>query len=327
MDNSGQLTFSDDPLLNGINEIYQLLEDGSFGAAIEKIDALMDIDPDYPGLIECYRTGKFWHSRDRELKGLGRGKESADFLMEQWNVFEDYSAEKNIRQFTAYRSAMRYVFFRAADHYKVAFSENQDTSNNFNLLLNLGDCFLRLEEYKHAIETLEFAKSSYKSSARLLSILGESYYHSDDIPKSLLHFREAFCADPSEINLDLIKAKPILEIIDKIRQRRGNTGDIREWIPVFGFIGDIFYVRRNLSKHQVQNIEREVYTLELAYQKMSHDQLESSNVLPRLMTKYLLLRDYYEFQNYSLDTLVQIRDRLLEINRGLFQDFLNSKKL
>ncbi|MBN1534366.1 MAG: hypothetical protein JXA20_16960 [Spirochaetes bacterium] len=327
MDNSGQLTFSDDPLLTGINEVYQLVESGSFAAAVEKVDELMNVDPDYPGLIDCYRIAKFWHNRDREMGTLRRGKETAEFFMREWNLFEEYVAEKEMRHSGAYRAAMRNVFFRASDHYRVAFTEHQDTSNDFNLLLNLGDCFLRLEEYSQAIETLEYARSSFRSSARLLGILGEAYFHTEDLPKSLLCFREAFCTDPSEINLDLIRAKPVLDVVEIVKRERGQVQDIREWVPVYGFIRDVFYVRRNLNKHQVQILEKEVYNLELGYQKMSRDQLDSSSLLPRLITKYLLLRDYYEFQKYSFDTLAQIRDRLLQIDRGLFQEFFNSKKL
>ncbi len=327
MDNNGQLTFSDDPLLNGINEVYQLIENGSFADAVVKIDELMDVDPDYPGLVDSYRIAKFWHNRDREMGALLRGKEIAEFLMSEWSVFEEYADEREMRSSAAYRFAMRNVFFRAADHYRIAFSEHQDTTNDFSLLLNLGDCFLRLEEYTQAIDTLEYAKNSYKSSARLLAILGEACYHTGDLPKSLLYFREAFCSDPSEINLELLKSKPVREVLGLIKKERGEVQNLAEWVPVYAFIHDVFYVRKNISKHQVQMLEREVYSLETAYQKMSRDQLETSTLLPRLITKYLLLRDYYEFQNYSFDTLVQIRDRLLQIDRPLFQEYFNKKKL
>ena len=327
MDNSGQLTFSDDPLLNGINEVYQLIENGEFSSAAEKIDSLMNMDPEYPGLIDCFRTAKFWNIRVKELKGLAQGKESAEFLMKQWDSFDEYAAEKEMKDSSSYGAVMRYVFFKAADHYKIAFKSELDTSDNFNLLLNLGDCFLRLEEYRSTIDTLEFAKNSYKSNARLLATLAVAYFHVDELPKCLLYFREAFISEPTEINLDLIKVKPINEIIDIINKVKGGVKDVREWIPVFGFIKDIFYVRRNISKHQVQSIEKEIYNLELNYHKMSREQLESTNVLPRLITKYLVLRDYYEFQNYSFDNLAQIRDRLLQIDKGLFQEYFNSKKI
>ena len=36
MDKNGQLTFSDDPILNGINEVYQLIEKGEFAAGGDK---------------------------------------------------------------------------------------------------------------------------------------------------------------------------------------------------------------------------------------------------------------------------------------------------
>lgn len=210
MDKDGQLTFSDDPLLNGINEVYQFIESGNFAGAVEKLDILMNIDPDYPGLIEGYRTARFWNNREKELNALQDGKDTADFLMKQWKIFEEYAYEKDITKSTSYSAVMKYIFFKASEHYKISFKKQEGNTNNFDLLLNLGDCFLRLKEYKNTVETLEYARNSYKSSARLLSILGEAYYHLQDIPKCLLYFREAFFINPSEIELSMIQAKPII---------------------------------------------------------------------------------------------------------------------
>lgn len=326
MDKNGQLTFSDDPILNGINEVFQLIEKGEFAAAVAKIDELMDIDADYPGLIDAYRVAKFWHNREKEIKTLEEGKETAEYLMKQWEVFNEYSESKNLTSSSAFKSSMRYIFFKAADHYKFAFREQQDTSSNFQFLLNLGDCFLRLEEYSLAIETLEFAKGSYKSNARLMAILGEAYFHTGDVSKSLLSFREAFFVDPAEIDLSILKAKPILDLVDAVKKARADFKDIAEWIPIYGFISDVFYVKRNLSAHQVEGIEKDIYNLEVTFQKMNRSQVESSNIVPRLINKYLWLLDYYTLQNYNFDTITQIRERLLNIDRELFQEYFSKKK-
>ncbi|MBN2159120.1 MAG: hypothetical protein JW807_06975 [Spirochaetes bacterium] len=326
MDKNGQLTFSDDPILNGINEVYQLVEKGDFAAAVSKIDELMDIDADYPGLIEAYRVAKFWHNREKEIKVLEEGKETAEYLMRQWELFNEYAESKNLTASSAFKASMRYIFIKAADHYKFAFREQQDTSSNFHFLLNLGDCFLRLEEYNLAIETLEFARSSYKSNARLMAILGEAYFHIGDISKSLLSFREAFFIDPSEIDITILKAKPINELAAIVKNQRGDLQDIAEWMPIYGHINDIFYVKRNLSAHQMESIEKDIYNLEVTYQKMNKSQVETSNIIPRLINKYLWLLDYYTLQNYNFDNISQIRERLLAIDPGLFQEYFSKKK-
>ncbi len=326
MDKDGQLTFSDDPILNGINEVYQLVERGDFGRAVEMVDELMDIDADYPGLIEAYRVAKFWQNRQKEIVELEEGKETAEYLMGQWEVFSEYAEGKGMTASSSYRAAMRFVFFKAADHYQYAFREQQDTSKNFQFLLNLGDCFLRLEEYGKAIETLEFAKSSYRSNARLMAILGEAYFHTGDLPKSILCFREAFFIDPAEIDLSVLRAKPILDLVEIVHTERPGARDVAEWIPVYGFIHDIFYVKRNLNAHQVETIERDIYNLEVTFQKMNRTQVETSNIMPRLLNKYLWLLDYYTLQNYNFDNITQIRERLLNIDRELFQGHFTGKK-
>ena len=56
---NGQLTFSDDPLLQGTNEMYMFIESGDFSLAVKKLDELLTINPEYPGLAESYRVARF----------------------------------------------------------------------------------------------------------------------------------------------------------------------------------------------------------------------------------------------------------------------------
>ena len=85
--------------------------------------------------------------------------------------------------------------------------------------------------------------------------------------------------------------------------------------PYTDIINDIFYVKRNLSAHQVETIQKDIYNLEVTYQKMNKGQVEGSNILPRLINKYLWLLDYYTLQSYNFDNVTQIRDRLVNIDR------------
>ena len=321
MDDNGQLTFSDDPLLRESAEVYQYISEGNFREAVKIADQLMNINPDYPGLVEAYRTSKFWSNREKEIYTIGEGKRCADFLMKEWKVFEDYASDKDMQSSSAYKSAMRYIFFKASEQYKIAFKHNEETDNNFELLINLGECFLRLKEYKYAIETLEFAMSSYKSDAKLLFILGESYYHIDDIPKCLLYMRDAFQVDPSQIDITLIEAKPILEIIEAVNNSGRDIKDIREWIPVFGYLTDVFYVRRNLSKHQIESLQREVFNLEKSLSILSIDDIDATNIIPRLLNKYIWLLDYYQHQNVNAENSGEIKNRLLSLDKDLFDEF------
>lgn len=324
MDKNGQMTFSDDPMLNENGEIYQLISEGNFREAIKKLDKLMNINPDYPGLVESYRTAKFWNNREKDIKKTEQGKTTADFLMEEWAIFDDYASSKNMQSSSAYKSAMKYIFFRASENYKIAFQRNEGTGSRLELLIKLGECFLRLGEYQFAVETLEHARNSYSANAKMMFILGTSYYHLDDIPKSLLFFKEAFLIDPSELNLSLIDVKPINDIINTIKGSGRTYRDIREWIPVYGFITDIFYVRRNINKHQMELLKNEVLSLEKNYVKLNSEEIESTNILPRMLNKYLWLLDYYIHQNINFENSGQIRERLLTLDRELFEEFLSS---
>lgn len=325
MDNNGQLTFSDDSVLNESNNAYLLLEDGNFNDAVMRFDTLMSSNPDYPGVVDGYRTAKFWLNRSGELHLLPDGRETADFLMIQWGAYDEYATEKDMQSSSAYKAVMKFIFNAASEHYKRAFQEQEDPSGNLDLLLNLGYCFLRLREYRNVIGILENARSSYSADAMHLATLAEAYFHVDEKPRSLLLFREAFLVNPSGIDLSLIEALPVKQILDAITASGRQFQDVREWISVYGFVTDVFYVRKNLSRHQTDSLEREIYNLELSFQKLNRDQIDSTNVLPRLLTRYLWMYEFYEVQQYNFSNLVEIRDRLLALDRELFEEYFKNR--
>ena len=324
--NDRQMTFSENSFINLLNEGYSLICEGDFHEAVKKLEVLMSKEPDFPGLIDAYRTARFWYNRTDELNSMSLGKKMADFLMSEWSVYDEYAKENGAFNSNAYKAVMTYIFSKASENYRDAFMKQEESTDDVNLLLNLGSCFLRLGEYQKAVDTLEYAGKAYNTSARLLSILAEANFHLGDVAKSLWYFREAFFIDPSEIDLELIKAEPVKRLYDLVVQNCSSALDPREWIPVFGFIYDIFYVRKNLQERQVNIIKDDLYRLEVNFQRMNRDQIEVSNVLPRLLNRYLWLLDYYEFQNYSYENINEIKTRLLNIEPNLFEEYFTKSR-
>jgi len=321
------MTFADDPISGRINAANQMIQDGKFREAVENLEKLKDIDPDYPGFLASYRTARFWLNRNDEISYMPEGKKTADFLMTEWENYEEYARNKNMLNTSSYRAAMMNIYYAASRHYGISFMKQENTASvNFDLLLKLGACFIKLGNYKKAVETLEYAVNSYNAHAGLLSMLAESFYHLGEIPKSLWYFKEAFFWDPSLINLDLITAEPVERLVNFIRENRKNCYDTREWIPVYGFITDILYVRKDIHERQVEFIKEQIYSLEVNFHKMNREQIESSNVLPRLLTRYLWILEYFEFQKYSFENIGQIRDRLLQIDRPLFEEYFRKER-
>jgi hypothetical protein len=54
---------------------------------------------------------------------------------------------------------------------------------------------------------------------------------------------------------------------------------------------------------------------------MNSDDIEATNIMPRVINKYLWLLDYYEHQNINFENSEQIKSRLLSLDKNLFQDF------
>ena len=321
MEKDGQLTFSDDTAVAASNEALSYMETGDFARAFDRVDPVLTADPNHPGLAEIYRAARFWITRMEEASKKPQGKDRANFLMDQWTFFTDYVKDKGGIESAAYKAAQKFIFFSACEEYKEAFRQNENPTEKFENLINLGVCFITLGEYRNAIETLEYARSSHRADSRLTSLLAESYFHAGDVPKSLLLFREAFSGEPSQIDLSLISAPPIKEIIDAAKKIKPRATELREWIPVIGYITEVFYVKRQISIQQFENLKRDVLTLERSFQSLSPEQRDVSNVTPRLLNKYLWLYDYFAFQTRSSEHCSQIRDRICAIDARLFTDF------
>jgi tetratricopeptide (TPR) repeat protein len=151
--------------------------------------------------------------------------------MHQWNEFDAWSRERQSAETSSWQAARKFVFFTASEHYAIAFRNDQSPTDNFSLLLNLGVFFITLREYRRCIETLEYARAPFNGNARIVAMLAESYFHTGEISKSLLYFREAFLIDPAEIDLDLLTAQPLRDALELTRSHKPDPAQQKEWLP------------------------------------------------------------------------------------------------
>ncbi len=327
MDSNEQLQFDEQPEVPGFSDACLFLETGDFEPAFKLFVELLDRYPDNRLVEDGYRTVRFWLNRVQELASLEEGRSAADFLMNEWELFKAYAKDKITAQARPYLSVEKFVYYTASNHYQTAFQNEDNPAASYNLLYNLAVCFIKLSDFSHALEILEFARSSFATDARILSLLGESYFNMREFPRALLLFREAFFYDPCEIDLSLIKAEPIKKLHRISIEEKSGWGDPREWIPVFGHLTEIFFSRRHLNGNHISNIMRDIYNLEKNYQSMSVDRIRATNVLPRLINRYLWLFDYYKEQQHDFDNLSEIRSRLLEIDKKLFEPYFKNLSL
>ena len=54
---------------------------------------------------------------------------------------------------------------------------------------------------------------------------------------------------------------------------------------------------------------------------MNKDKIAETNIIPRLINKYLWMLDYFEQQNYDFESITDIRKRLIKLDKELFEDY------
>jgi len=168
-----------------------------------------------------------------------------------------------------------------------------------DLMLKISRCYRELRMEDKAIDILEEVRSYNQTDSVVLSILGDLYFQMGDIDRAKLFFREAFFWDPQRIELDEVRCPIVKTLMKTVKTNDYRNEEVNEWIPVYGAIENIFDVRRELSKEEVDILIRRIQALESDFLKHR----EWRNITePRLINSYLWLIDYYylQLEDYEL---------------------------
>lgn len=94
-----------------------------------------------------------------------------------------------------------------------------------------------------------------------------------------------------------------------------------EWIPIYGVLLNIFDVKREINQDELARLNQKAQELENEFYMKQFD--DKKIIEPRLINHYFWLLDYYTLQNKNKDYIKIYLNKLKDINRNIYEKYLN----
>ncbi len=293
----------------------KLLGNGDFKSALQYFSEMLDNNPDHLNAQCGYRIANFWFNRLDILHKKAKDEKYIEQLMNQWEVFEDYTDKYDLQTSEVYPGILRFMHRQVSSILPFLTSEQRSLENQHGILTKIGEIFLQEKDWDYAIQALEAARTLRKDDALILAYLGEAYYQADNNHRAMVMLREAFFINPERIPLHLLNNTPTQKILAEMKESGIKNQDLAEWLPVFGALLGVFTVKRSLSNSQLQDLNRNTMNLEEAYRNNS----DHSKILPRLLNHYLWLLDYFFIQDKNNMAISEIVSRVKSLDERVYE--------
>lgn len=317
---NAQLRFDDNPLVLIFNNALTYIREAKFDKALEMMENVLHNNADFPAVVEAIKSIKFWENRWLKIMRQPLGKEQADLLINEWNNYLNFiKSFKLTENFNKVFVTFKNLIYKKIIKNLILEFEKSDVPS-LDLLKKLGSIFFEIEDYNKAIEILEYAKKFNSKDSFILSLLAESYYFTGNEKEALLLFKEAFFYEPSKIDLSLLKSDPIKKLKEVILNDGIPEKYLSEWIPVYGTVLNIFNIRREISKDEINKIISDADEIEM---ELNNPHLNKEIAIPRLINKYLWIIEYYFFQLSNKNYTRIYLNKLKNINFKIYEKYLN----
>jgi tetratricopeptide (TPR) repeat protein len=309
-----QLTFRENDIAQILNRVYLSFKEGAFAGAIELLEKALAIDFEYQDVTNALKCANFWHECLLRVSAIAGDYEKGEHYLNQWKLFSGMVARMREPSERCLFTLKYFVFGRALEHYLALLSEGD--VGDPEILLRIGRCHKCRGSYENAQRFLELASQVKRNDGAILAELADCYALVNEDRAAKAFFREAFFLDPGGVELSYLESPLILRLIERLRERFGDT-DVREWIPIYGNIYGLFNVKRELRPLELGRLKQTIHQLE----REAED--GSSRRQPRLINHYLWLIDHYLSSGEERARVEEILARIRELDPEVFAEYTN----
>ncbi len=282
----------------GIKESLKYIEEGNPEKAQKITASLFETELECPELSYTNRSCYFWIETSRRLQDVTDSYELGIRLLSEWKNFQIFLSRDGYIYEPAYTSFKIGFFKTALKHYTKLIQECQSGSQNLikdpvrraEIYRNAGICWKKLGNFDDARACLTEANNINSNMASVVAELADCYALCGEDKFAKVLFREAFFIDPEDVDIDFLDSELIKCLIQETIQK-GYTGKVLHyWIPVFGILGGIFNIKRELTSQEVGRLRQNIFAMESEYK----DPACNGDVLvPQLLNNYFWLVDHY----------------------------------
>ena len=289
-----------------MKEVLEYLKQGNPFEAQKLISSLFENDLDSKELIYTNKCCIFWIDSINRLRGIEDSYERSENLLGEWKNFMAFiSREKESFQ-PALFAVQQGFFSNALNNFEKLLDE-RDAFQKAEIYRKTGICYKKLGDFEHARAFLTEANNIYPNLASVLAELADCYSLCGEDKFGKVLFREAFFADPGNIDLDFLDSELIKCLIEKTKIKGHSGKSLQYWIPVYGVLSGVLNIKRELSSQEVARLKKDIYAMEM---EIKDPGCNSELLIPRLLNCYFWLMDHYDL---ARENPSKINDVLLKI--------------
>lgn len=302
-----------------LNDAILHLRLGQPEQAYEIISSLFEVQLDSKELIYVTRCCTFWIDSQKRLKKIEDPYERSENTLLEWKSFKSFiTREVDVYEPAFY--AVKKGFFTNALNSFTQLLESNDSLLKAEMYRRTGICYKKLGDFENAKNCLIEANNSHKGLAAVLAELADCYSlcGEDRIGKVL--FREAFFQNPEAIDIDFLDSQLIKCLIKKIQDKGYSGKNLLYWIPVYGVIGGIFNVKRELTSLEVARLAKNIYQLENEYKDPG---CNAEILVPKLLNSYFWLIDHYILKHESVHKINEVLLKIKILDSQIYEAYRN----
>lgn len=286
----------------------------SAGSVLEQALALED---NYESVVTSLKYTSFWTDRQTHADQLADPFDRGEYLLGQWLLFEDFVARIGEPVEMVVDAVRQHVFGTALAYYREVY---QDRSNrDAQLLLRIGRCYKGIGAFDRALTFLRAATGQDPGDASILAELADALALADEAAQAKVFFREAFYLDPQRIDIARLESELILRLISAVRDKGYTGAELREWIPVYGYLYGVFNVKRELRSIEFGRLKQAVYELERELRDGTGD---AELLKPRLINRYFWLIDHYTAVGESQGTIEEVNIKIRSVDPDVYNQYV-----
>ena len=286
------------------------LQQGNPLEAQKIISSLFEHDLESTELMYTNKCCIFWIDSIKRLKSMNDSFERSESILLEWKNFQDYISRESAPYEPAKFAVQQGFFKNALEEYKKMLDE-KDPMQKAEIYRKAGICYKKLGDFENARAFLTEANDIYPNLSSVLAELADCYSLCGEDKFGKVLYREAFFADPDSIDLDFLDSELIKCLIEKTKSKGYSGKALQYWIPVYGVLGGVFNIKRELTSQEVARLKKDIYAME---NEIKDPSCNSEILVPRMLNCYFWLMDHYDLakENQAKINEVLLRIKLLD---------------
>ena len=294
------------------------LQQGNPLEAQKIISSLFEHDLESTELMYTNKCCIFWIDSIKRLKSMNDSFERSESILLEWKNFQDYISRESAPYEPAMFAVQQGFFKNALEEYKKMLDE-KDPLQKAEIYRKTGICYKKLGDFENARAFLTEANDIYPNLSSVLAELADCYSLCGEDKFGKVLYREAFFADPDSIDLDFLDSELIKCLIEKTKSKGYSGKQLLYWIPVYGVLGGVFNIKRELTSQEVARLKKDIYAME---NEIKDPSCNSEILIPRMLNCYFWLMDHYDLANENQAKINEVLLRIKLLDSAVYEMYI-----